>query len=154
MRGAGTKQVVLFALLAVAITGFIFYNSAQYAQQSNAVSTGLMDWLRPLLEALFGSEDVMHKFVRKAAHFIEFAALGFCVAMVADGLRARFWRGSMMFFPLFTTLAVAVTDEFIQSFFDRTSAVKDIVLDFSGACVGIAGAVFALALLRHFMKRG
>ena len=155
MRAVKTKQVLLFGLLSLAVMAFIFSNSAQLADQSNAVSGGLMDLLRPILQPFFTSEELMHKFVRKAAHFTEFAALGFCVGMTADGLRRRFWRGSMVFVPLFTTLAVAVTDEFIQSFFDRTSSVRDVLLDFAGAAFGVAlAAMIAEMLLRFKQKRG
>ena len=155
MRGIKTKQAVLFGLLSVAITAFIFSNSARYAAQSNAVSGGLMDLLRPLLQPFFSSEEVMHKFVRKAAHFAEFGTLGFCMGMTADGVCRPFWRGSRVFVLLFAGLGVAVTDEFIQSFFDRTSSVCDVLLDFAGAAAGVIFAALLITIfLRFKQKRG
>ncbi|MBO4392367.1 MAG: VanZ family protein, partial [Clostridia bacterium] len=51
-----------------------------------------------------------------------------------------------IFMSLFFTLFTAVTDEYIQSFVERTSLVSDIVLDFSGGKSAniLAVAVFAL----------
>lgn len=148
------KQAAWYAALSLLVVCFIFWNSLQNAEASNAQSDGLLVWLKPLLAPLFGgSEELMYVFVRKAAHFVEFAALGLCLGGLTDGLHRRFWRGSLVFFPLFVVLSVAVTDEFIQSFSDRTSAVKDVILDFSGGVFGLAAACIIFAALYARKKR-
>ena len=149
------KQSILFGLLSVATLVFILSNSATPAAQSNAASTEFMAWLRPLLEPLFDSQEAMHRFIRKLAHFTEYGVLGFCLGMTLDGWRCRYWQGSLVFCPLFLLLGAGVTDEFIQSFFDRTSAVKDVFLDFfGGICGALLAVVLALILEHRKKKRG
>ena len=108
-----------------------------------------------ILRPLFDSDDRMHKFVRKAAHFIEFAALGGCIGLFTDGVTRRFWQSWAVFMPLFVILLTGVVDEFIQSFSDRTSMVKDVLLDFSGGLFGLLCAGMLLyACSRLQKKRG
>lgn len=143
-----TRQIALFSVLSVCVTAIIFWNSLQNAQQSNALSGGVLAAVKPVLSPLFGgSEEAMDRFVRKSAHFTEFAVLGLCLGAVADGICVHFWRTSLAFFPMFATLSIAVTDEFIQSFSDRTSAVKDVILDFCGGLFGLTVIIFVLAAL-------
>ena len=155
MRAYKKRQIALFSVLALCVMAVIFWNSLQNAQQSNALSGGLLAWLKPYVLQLFGgSEVLMHEVIRKTAHFVEFAALGLCLCGVADGLRRDFWRTSLLFFPLFVLLSTAVTDEFIQSFSDRSSAVKDVLLDFCGGTFGLAAAVLLFSVYHSRKKRG
>lgn len=142
------RQIVVCSVLSVCVMEIILWNSLQDAQTSNQLSGGLLSWMKPIVLQLFGgSEELLHEFIRKAAHFVEFAVLGACLCGVVDGICRRFWRDWLVFFPLFVLLSVAVTDEFIQSFQDRTSAVKDIILDFSGGVFGLAAACILFGVL-------
>ena len=153
IKNCRARRIVLFSVLSVCITVIIFWNSLQNAQASNELSHGVLTMVKPVLSWLFGdSEEIMDLIVRKTAHFVEFAALGLCLGGLADGICARFWRSSLLFFPLFSVLSVAVTDEFIQSFSDRTSAVKDVILDFCGGAFGLAVIVLMLAVLQRWAK--
>lgn len=153
MKEHRTRQILVFSLLSVCITAVIFWNSLQNAQTSNELSGGVLTVFKPILSWLFGdSEELMDLIVRKTAHFVEFAALGLCLGGLADGLCPRFWRTALVFFPLFSVLGVAVTDEFIQTFSDRTGAVKDVILDFSGGIFGLAVMVLALVALQSRAK--
>lgn len=148
-----TKQTVAFSVLTVCVVAVIFWNSLQDVQASSELSSRVLTWLKPVLLALFGpSEELLHEGVRKMAHFVEFAALGLCLCGTADGLRTRFWRTSMLFFPLFAVLSVAVTDEFIQFFSDRSSAVNDVILDFFGGVFGMAIMAVLFEVLRSRKK--
>ncbi len=148
------RRIVLFSVLSVCITAMIFWNSLQNMQVSNELSDGVRTDVTPILSRLVGdSEEVMDQIVRKAAHFVEFAALGLCLGGIASGMRDRFWRSSLLFFPLFSVLSVAVTDEFIQSFSDRASTVKDVILDFCGGGFGLAVMVLTLAVLQRLVKK-
>ena len=155
MKECKNKQIALFSVLALGVIAVIFWNSLQNAQQSNELSGGLLTWLKPWLLPLFGgSEELMHEVVRKTAHFVEFAALGFCLCGVADGIRTDHWRTSLLFFPLFVLLSTAVTDEFIQTFSDRTGSVKDVLLDFCGGIFGLAVTAVLFAVRHSRKKRG
>ncbi len=113
----------------------------------------MIDLLNPLIEWIFGKDHGidLHFWIRKTAHFTEFAVLG---ALVSAWITLWKQKRSSAFYGygLFYLLSVGVTDEFIQSFFERTSAVKDVILDFSGGLVGF-GIVLLTALLIN-RKRG
>lgn len=153
MKQKRSRQVVLFAVLSVLVVGFIFWNSMQSKELSAEQSQGLMALLKPVLMPFFRYEWEMHQFVRKAAHFAEFALLGFCLGGLTSGIQNRFWRYALIFFPLFMMLSVAVADEFLQTFSDRSGMVIDIILDFSGGLFGLCVAGLLCALLRRRKKK-
>lgn len=73
--------------------------------------------------------------LRKIAHVIEYALLGISVISLSIKINSRFQK-STIGFSFFFVLAVAVLDEHIQSFSDRSSSTGDIILDFFGALIG------------------
>ena len=146
------KRLTVFLVLAVIVTGFIFYNSLQNSEKSNKASGVIEEVVEPIVDKVAGENVVdVHYFVRKSAHLIEFFALGLVVmgAVVTVG-----WKFAG--YGLFYVLAVAVTDEYIQSFSDRTSSVKDILIDFTGSVMGFAVCsltVLVFLLLKNNVKR-
>ena len=129
-------RLLLFTILSLLILSFIFGNSLQSREESSAKSRGIMDLLRPLLDP-FGrlTEDELHHFVRKLAHFTEFAALGFCLGGAALN---TLWTGKKRILsPILWSAMAAVTDETIQYFTGRACMVKDMLLDTCGAVFGI-----------------
>lgn len=129
--------IVLFALLSLALVCFIFGNSFQNAAVSNKVSGAVAQTIAPVGQEINSPEGLsFHKLVRKLAHFVEFAALGFCLGGLFHSLRSK---GAVRFFgPAAAALIVAVLDESIQIFNGRNASVKDVLLDFSGAVFGLA----------------
>lgn len=97
-----------------------------------------------LLDTYVLSQSPSH-LVRKAAHFTEYMILGVLVGLLLskpDG-GSRFW------WPEVVCLAVASIDETIQLFSDgRGAAVRDVILDLSGATVGVIITAIVLALTR------
>ncbi|MBR2496482.1 MAG: VanZ family protein, partial [Clostridia bacterium] len=72
-----TKIAIVIAV--VIILAFIFGNSILTKRQSNGLSKGIYDTLSPYLSKVFPSiitSENGHLIVRKAAHFLEFFALG------------------------------------------------------------------------------
>lgn len=108
-----------------------------------AVSSAESDWVAGLMDAWLPLERLTF-WVRKAAHFTEFAAWG---AVAFLNLR-RFsaYRLQAFFNTLFAGLFVAVVDEFIQLFSGRGSLVSDVVLDFCGCLFGALVCVACLKL--------
>jgi len=113
---------------------FIWGNSMLNREQSADISGGLLELIRPLLEVL-GLECENDHWLRKLAHFCEFALLGAelsALSILKGKIKLRdFSRGSMY------CLAAAAADETIQYFSGRYSHVLDVLLDFSGSICGI-----------------
>ena len=144
--------MLLLVLLTVMTVGFIWTNSCMPKEVSGEQSGFWMRLLQPILNPNGRIPEAdFHQAIRKAAHFAEFAMLGFLVgglfAAVAARAGKRFWS-----LPILLVLLVAVLDEYIQFFADRGSAVTDVILDFTGGLTGIALA--AIVTLWILKKRG
>lgn len=120
----------------------IWGNSLLGKEESASLSGGITAWLRSI------GIPVTDHFVRKSAHFCEFGLLGCELTLL-------FWLRSGASLQnscnaAFGALLSAVTDETIQIFSGRGSQVQDVVLDFSGALVGI---LFVSLVIRRIEKR-
>ena len=144
MRNERKTQLRLFIRLLLIVTlCFIWGNSLLSREDSSNLSLGLTAWLRSI------GLPVGEHFVRKTAHFCEFALLGGELTLL---LRLRGGRGFQCFCnSAFAALLTAVADETIQIFSGRGSQVADVVLDFSGAVLGILA--FTLIAKRAEEKR-
>ncbi|MCD7769767.1 MAG: VanZ family protein [Oscillospiraceae bacterium] len=83
--------------------------------------------------------------VRKAAHFTEYMILGVLMGLLLSkpNGRARFW------WPEIMCLAVASIDETFQLFSEgRGAAFRDVMIDLSGATLGVILAALVLFILR------
>lgn len=110
-------------------------------------------FIRPLLEFLFPAAPeetllIYHGYIRKAAHFTEYAILAFLAVRALStpsAVRLHKWRYVL---ALLLVVAVATIDEFHQSFeISRTGSIIDVILDISGGIVMIA-TLFLLKLPR------
>lgn len=141
---------IIFALLSLLLVCFIFSNSAQSRVESATVSGAVMDFLKPILDPFGRIDDgAFHHYVRKAAHFAEFAALGFSMMGLSVCLP---WKRKKLrlLIPLLVSLLIAAADETIQIFSPlRGPGVKDVLLDFCGAAFGVA----CMAVLLLIIKR-
>lgn len=150
---------LLLCVIIIVTMAFIFSNSLKTADVSQRQSvefgevTGIID---PGTANAAQNQNVI-TMLRKMAHFIEFFLLG-AELMLLTRLVSRPRVQSLFFF----TLASAVCDESLQIFSDRTSSVRDVLLDFSGALCGMAvmwllsaAVIFALHKLNnHNAKSG
>lgn len=146
-RNKRIVQAVL-TVLAAGMIGFIFWNSSQTGNLSQARSTGILTFLQGILKL-----PVSEFFVRKSAHFLEFCVLGL---LVGGTVRAytRAWMARVMI-PLFLGLLVPICDEFFQTFIDgRSGEVRDVLIDFAGAVTGLGAALLVTVLVdRHRRKK-
>lgn len=138
-------RLVLFVLLSLAELGFIFHNSLQGSSASNAASREVAALLTPGLNAAGRIEgETFHVLIRKMAHFVEFGALGLSFAGVSMNME---WSGKRRWVaPVLAALAAAITDETIQHFTGRTSALRDVLIDWSGAACGVFFVMLAVRL--------
>jgi VanZ family protein len=108
--------------------------------------------IRPLLEFIFPPAApetlaIYHGYIRKLAHFVEYAVLAFFAFRAFGPYKHRYGLA------LALAASIAALDEFNQSLNPaRTSSPWDVALDVAGAAFTIA--IFALiAIRRRSMKR-
>ena len=144
-------------LLLVALTlSFIWGNSLRDAEASLQQSDRVLELVEPVVDVIqqdfsqMGYDVSKTIIVRKAAHFTEFALLGavmFLLFVKPDG-RSRYLP------PALLCLASAFVDEGIQIFsVDRGPSLRDVGLDFSGACTGIVMCALVVLVL-YSLGRG
>ncbi len=140
MMTENRKRFLICLAAFLAWTAFIFCRSLQPAAASESESRQALD----LLARLVPFPLSMH-FVRKAAHFTEFAILGVLAGLTFSAWRTRGWLlpGAM------AGLVAALCDETIQLFVPgRTGKLPDVWLDAAGVS---AGLLFLLTV--YFIRR-
>lgn len=130
------KNAVIFTVITLAITVFIFVNSLQNGEESAKQSDFFVKIITPIL-SFFGIDADIHTIgviVRKAAHFTEYFVLCACASVVFHTKDNKKW----LFIPPIYCLAVAFTDEFVMQMITegRAPQITDVLIDFSGALVG------------------
>lgn len=146
MSGESKRFLSLILLLLIALTlAFIWGNSMLDRESSAQVSGGLLEWLGPVLDFI-GIQTEDDHWLRKLAHFCEFALLGFelCLLFI---LRDKAGK-SAFFAALAASFFVAAVDEGIQFFSGRYAHILDVLLDFSGALSGAALLLCMFVLIR------
>ena len=134
---------------------FIFRNSMDGREESTAKSGQLLVFLQETLGLKFLTNHIL----RKIAHVVEFAFLGFFaegVFLLALNLIFKKYAGrvSLVFTVLFG-LITALLDETVQIYTDRGSMVTDAWIDFSGVVLGSLFCLILHSVIKHFLeKRG
>lgn len=137
-------------LLCLAVWAFIFSNSLQGGPDSSARSDAVLAVVNHLITEV-GGDPLQSWMIRKAAHFTEFAALGFSLTLAMwvwmPGLPIR--RRIPLAFAV--GAASAACDEAIQLFSEgRSAQLTDVLLDSSGV---LAGVLVTAALLLCLGRR-
>ena len=144
-----TLITVLLSLCVLANMAMIFRMSAEdrseSGDRSGEIADAVVDVVYPDFEQRPVAEQEsifqkVHKFIRKLAHFSEFALLGFLTAILVTHLAARYSRLTPVLqwmMPAAFCLLYAASDEIHQIFTERGPSVTDVLLDFTGAICGI-----------------
>ncbi len=141
MKKKNTVWITFSWVLVAACMAVIFCLSAQEASESSELS----GWLTRLLIGLPEAE----KYIRKAAHALEFMGLA---VLMFNALRATCGY-NRPYFSFILTVLYAATDEFHQLFVEgRACRLFDVGVDSLGAAAGII-AVSVLALIIEKNKR-
>ena len=139
----------LLSILLLCNLAFIWGNSLVTQAESHDLSVGVLNFLPDFVKALFPNQEQLVHFVRKLAHFTEFACLG----GLSAGLLALFHKVSFhLVVHLFCCgFFVAAIDETIQIFTGRGSQLQDVWLDFAGFVTGLVLVlgVRAIACRKH-----
>lgn len=153
-----SRKCIIKAVICILWLTFIFYNGTRPGEQSQRVSGGIVNIIQ---ETVYKNNDggsktkrfrKLNYFVRKNAHFFEYLIFG--VLFSSFLLEFRFNKITLIFILLFFILLFPVIDEFIQSFIQqRTSSVKDVIIDFSGGVIGGAGFIIMMSLKKESSVR-
>lgn len=152
--------VVLSVLLVLAVLAAIFFFSAQTADDSSRLSGAIMRFLLRIFVPGYGQMTeaelaALHAqwsfWVRKAAHFTEFAALGFSWRLLFLSLSRRPPEAAALLWSWLLSTLYAVTDELHQMLVEgRGPSVRDVCIDSAGALCG----ALLLALIAVLAYRG
>lgn len=130
--------------------GVIFYFSTRNASMSNTSR-----FIRPILEFLFPNTPestliIYHTYIRKFAHFAEYAGLAFFAARAFWDSSQRFLQKYWYFVAFFIVLLIASIDELNQSFDPtRTGSIYDVMIDAFGGFV----MILLLLIFRSYQKK-
>ena len=122
--------------------GLIFVLSSSVASMSETSRV-----IRPFLEFIFPHASdaaliVYHGYIRKIAHFVEYAVLAFWAARAFWNSSFKTIKSLWYLLAVGVVLVVAIIDEGNQSFTaTRTGSLRDVLLDGSG------GVIMTLLLL-------
>ncbi len=144
---------LLFAAASLLWTCFIWSNSLKNAAESGEMSSGFLSFVNNILAHISPNLTLTEHFIRKSAHFCEFAFLGILFALAISLYREKF-RSLHILIPALTALLVASVDELLQLFLDgRSCQFSDVLLDFSGALTGLLAMHLIFLLIRYKRKK-
>ncbi|WP_235068962.1 VanZ family protein [Turicibacter sp. TJ11] len=131
----------LLGCFVLVMIGFILYQGTRSISTSLQSSDYLVYKLMNLFEKVraYHEEELyrlLHVLVRKGAHLFEYAMLGTLLYLLFKCFKQR--EHNCWIYALFLVLLCATMDEFFQSFVGRTSSVRDVLIDFSGAIIGMS----------------
>lgn len=139
--------IILTLLPVLLVMTAIFCFSAQTADQSEMASGGLVRWAVSWLVPRFGEKNAAEQaallekisfFIRKAAHFSEFAVLGLLLCLHLSVLRRRI---PIPRYPVWAYLIgslYGVSDEIHQRFVPgRSGEWRDMLIDSAGVLFGV-----------------
>ena len=137
------KGIVLFILIIltlIVIWGHSCFNKATSTDESSFV----LDLLKPFLDIFVGKGKTDDHLVRKLAHFVEYAVLGFELSLFF--IRQNIFKSlvnilSKIMPRILITLnlgfIIAFIDETIQIFSKRGPAILDVWIDFFGLLTSV-----------------
>lgn len=139
--------IIISWILVAVCMGIIFSLSAQNGEESSELSSS---FVIELLNMLGISID--EGFLRTMAHCLEF--MGLAVLM----FNAIYSTWDFKFAPIpafFGTVLYAVSDEIHQIFVpDRAFQISDILVDSTGALIGVTASFVILKIILYIKKRG
>lgn len=140
-RQTRTKRILRFIPMIV-VMALIFYFSAKPGDESAKQSNFIVEAIARLVEGAAHYEIpanaviMMSLIVRKAAHFTEYAILGWAVMFALYFFISHF-KASLIL-PILISVLYAASDEFHQYFVPgRVGTWKDVLIDSCGAITGI-----------------
>ncbi|WP_250278322.1 VanZ family protein [[Clostridium] colinum] len=143
---------IVYLICTVLVVIFIFYNSMQNGTSSSNASAIVLNFINDIIANIGLDFKLEGYFIRKLAHFVEFFIFGFFIMLTFEAFTNKIF--SIIGFPLFFAIFIPVIDEYIQIYSNgRSSSVKDVLLDFFGATVGISIVCVYFTIKNKYIKK-
>lgn len=137
------RMRMVFTVFTVLIICFIFSQSLMNGEKSGGESGKLLSFINSLTEFLGLGKIITHNFLRKFAHFTEFAVLSLSSFLMYRSYNISKTKTAV--FNVLTFVLVAVSDEFIQYFVpERACQFTDVLIDSLG---GLFATAFATVII-------
>jgi VanZ family protein len=143
------RRVSLAWLLVLIWAGIIwqFGSDAYSLDRTSRLLQPLIDWLLAGVE--LATRLRIHAWIRKSAHFIEYAILALLAFRAALLSAERHRIGTAFWVALFFVATVAAADEFRQSLSTaRTGSPYDVLIDVAGGLIGLLGVLVITRRMR------
>jgi len=130
----------ILRIMIIVTIAFAWVHSSMGTTESAEESGAVFDLIAPMLRFLLPDAWVTEHFIRKLAHFTEYAALGLELGAYMLITRERIKRlpAPRFFVNVWMTgLFIAFIDETIQIFSGRGPMIADVWVDMSGYSVGM-----------------
>lgn len=141
-----TKWRIFWIIASLLVMAIIFYFSSQASGKSEDLSDAFAGILK--LEHTDKTTRVSNQALflgltlRKLAHIVLYAALGFCLCNTFSNIRGKScWAVGIGY-------AYAVLDEIHQNFSKRQGKWEDTLIDLVGIAIGIAASILLTAILQ------
>ena len=152
---------VLLPLLCLATIAFIFSNSLQTASVSSTQSSAVVEIVQDVAEIVAPQSQIargnptalelLHTFIRKSAHFLEFALLG---ALYCWTYFSYTENSKKLYIPAVTVFPVPFMDEAIQLFVEgRGASITDVGIDMCGVIFGVLFAFVSVLCIKKIISR-
>lgn len=133
--------IIISSILILLTIGFIFNNSRKPVPESNNDSGMVSSAIKNIVPEKNEKKsteffDLIVKHTRKAAHIIEFFLLGLELTVFALIISKKF-KPQTLWNIISSALAIAVIDESIQILSERGPSIRDVLIDLSGAAIGL-----------------
>ena len=156
-----TKRII-FSILILINCVTIFYFSNQVADDSSKQSSRVVEIISNIIPYIKNmeepdktilKEEILTPIVRKIAHFSIYAMLGIFTTNFVLTLENKKISKTIIFSLLFCFI-YAVTDEIHQRFIPgRSGQIRDVLIDTSGALVGIVLTITVTTIIRRIKSR-
>lgn len=164
-----TTKRIIFAILILINCLTIFWFSHQASDDSSNQSSRVVEWVSNIIPFIKNmqepdktilKEDILTPIVRKTAHFSIYAMLGFLTinfVLTFKDIKLKFKNKEMYKYIVISLLfcfIYAISDEFHQSFIPgRSCEFRDVLIDTSGALVGILGIITIYIITRKIRNK-
>lgn len=155
------KIKVISCLLTIGVMALIFFfssqNSAESSELSNGVTYRVAEFILTLTDMKYTNTadlaEIMHNFIRKCAHFSEYAVLGMSMYITIRIFSCK-TAGRVRVYTILACMLYAVTDEIHQHFVPgRTERIFDVFVDTCGAAAGVIIISVLLLIIKFYRKR-